>query len=562
MAFDLLFQKGAIGRLTVKNRAVMSPMATDFANHDGTASTRLIRYYEERARGGVGLIINEYTGVDETESVPTNYNLRISRDWHIAPCEQLTEAVHRHGALIFAQLHHAGSTSKPALSGRQPLSASDVPAAPGGPIPRPMTATEIEAAVRKFTEAAVRCKKAGYDGVELHGAHSYLIGQFFSPYYNKREDRYGGSFENRMRFIDEIIEGIRAALGPGYPISARICGDEMTPGVPGTLSLADGLLMGEHLEKKGIDVINISNGSALNGNANCDPYSYAPGWKKHVAKAFKERLAIPVIATNTIKDPQFAQDLLDEGVCDFVGLGRSQMADPEFMRKAREGRADEIRGCIGCMFCRERLLVHGNSLACAVNPRMGREYILGDFRRDGAGLPAAVVGGGPAGMEAARVLAERGFKVALFEKGAKLGGTLNLADKPPHKSLITRLVGSMTAALERLGVDVRLGVEATPALLRAISPVGVFVAAGATPIIPPLPGVDLKGVHTAESVISGESAPSGRLVIIGTGLTGLETSEILANAGCAVTLVEMQNELGPGLFAVIRDDIMGRVKKH
>jgi NADPH-dependent 2,4-dienoyl-CoA reductase/sulfur reductase-like enzyme len=365
-----------------------------------------------------------------------------------------------------------------------------------------------------------------------------------------------------MRFIDEIIDSIRAALGPGYPISVRICGDEMTPDVPGTLTLADGLLMGEHLEKKGIDVINISNGSALNGNANCDPYSYAPGWKKHVAKAFKERLSIPVIATNTIKDPQFAEELLDEGVCDFVGLGRSQMADPEFMRKTREGRADEIRGCIGCMFCRERLLVHCNSLACAVNPRMGREYILGDFRRDGAGRPVVVAGGGPAGMEAARVLAERGFKVTLFEKDAKLGGTLNLADKPPHKNLITRLVGSMTVALERLGVDVRLGVEATPALVRAISPVGVFVAAGATPIIPPLPGVDLEGVHTAESVISGESSPSGRVVIVGTGLTGLETAEILLNAGCAVTLVEMQNELGPGLFAVIRNDIMGRVKKR
>ncbi|MDR1580397.1 MAG: NADH oxidase, partial [Synergistaceae bacterium] len=176
MNFEKLFQKGRIGKLILRNRAVMSPMGTDFANHDGTASMRLIRYYEERARGGVGLVINEYTGVDEVESVPTNYNLRISRDWHTASCEQLVEAVHRHGALIFAQLHHAGCTSKPALSGRQPLSASDVPAVPGGPIPRAMTPDDIENARRKFIEAAIRCKKAGYDGIELHGAHSYLIG--------------------------------------------------------------------------------------------------------------------------------------------------------------------------------------------------------------------------------------------------------------------------------------------------------------------------------------------------------------------------------------------------
>jgi 2,4-dienoyl-CoA reductase-like NADH-dependent reductase (Old Yellow Enzyme family)/thioredoxin reductase len=562
MSFDLLFSKGRIGRLAVKNRAVMSPMGTDFANHDGTASMRLIRYYEERARGGVGLIINEYTGVDEVESVPTNYNLRISRDFHIASCEQLTEAVHRHGALIFAQLHHAGSTSKPALNGRQPLSSSDVPAVPGGPIPRPMTTDEIDAAVRKFTEAAVRCRKAGYDGVELHGAHSYLIGQFFSPYYNKRTDQYGGSFENRMRFIGEIIDGIRAALGGAWPISVRICGDEMTPGTPGTLTLADGLQIGEHLEKKGIDAINVSNGSALNGSANCDPYSYKPGWKKHVARAFKERLSIPVIATNTIKDPAFAESLLAEGVCDFAALGRSQFADPEFVKKSASGREGEIRPCIGCMFCRERLLIHCNSVACAVNARMGREYILGGYDKNGGARQAAVIGGGPGGMEAARVLAERGFKVTLFEMQPQLGGMLNIAGKPPRKELITKLVKSMALQIERLGVDVRLNTRATPESVRALSPCGIFVATGAIPIIPDLPGIEGPGVFLAESVISGARKPTGRSVaIIGTGLTGLETADLLVERGCAVTLVEMRNEVGPGLFSVIRDDIMGRIRE-
>jgi 2,4-dienoyl-CoA reductase-like NADH-dependent reductase (Old Yellow Enzyme family)/thioredoxin reductase len=536
-------------------------MGTDFANHDGTASMRLIRYYEERARGRIGLVINEYTGVDDVESVPTNYNLRISRDWHIAPCEQLVEAVHRHGAAIFAQLHHAGATSKPALSGRTPIAPSDVPAVPGGPVPRPMTALDIETARRKFIDAAIRCKKAGYDGVELHGAHSYLIGQFFSPYYNKRTDEYGGSLENRMRFVDEIIEGIRAALGPGYPISVRICGDEMTPGVPDTLTLADGLDIGLHLEGRGIDAIDISNGSALNGNANCDPYSCEPGWKKHVAKAFKERLRIPVIATNTIKDPSFAESLLEEGVCDFVALGRSTLADPFFVRKAYEGRADEIRSCIGCMFCRERLLVHGNSIACAVNARTGREYILGDEKRDGGGRPAAVIGGGPGGMEAARVLALRGFAVTLYEKSDALGGTLNTADKPPHKGLITRLVKSMARSLEKLNVDVRLGIEATPEEIRKLPPEGVFVASGAAPIVPNLPGMDIEGVYAAEEVITGGANPSGRIAVIGSGLTGLEAADMLTGRGAKIILVEMMPEVGPGLFAVIKNDIMGRVNR-
>ncbi|MDR1650400.1 MAG: NAD(P)/FAD-dependent oxidoreductase [Synergistaceae bacterium] len=561
MTFERMFEKGRIGGLTIRNRTVMPPMGTDFANHDGTASMRLIRYYEERAKGGVGLVINEYTGVDETTSVPTNYNLRISQDWHIASCEQLTEAVHRHGALIFAQLHHGGSTSKPALTGRQSISASDVPAVPGAPAPRPMTVGEISAIVRKFTEAAIRCKKAGYDGVELHGAHSYLIGQFFSPYYNKRTDEYGGSFEGRMRFIDEIIDGIRAELGTSFPLSVRICGDEMTPGVPGTLGLADGLAIGRHLQDKGIDAINISNGSALNGSANCDPYSCRPGWKKHVARAFKEALFIPVIATNTIKDPYFAESLLKEGVCDFVALGRSLIADPDFVRKALEGKPEEIRPCIGCMYCRERLLVHGNSVSCAVNPRMGREYILKSRGRDGDLRPVVVAGGGPAGMECARVLAERGFRVTLYEKGPALGGALNIADKPPRKELITKLTDYMADALDKLGVNVRLNTEATPETVRRLSPLGVFVACGASPVVPNLPGIRSEGVFTAEDFIMGKAKPAGRTAVIGTGLTGLEAADMLTEMGRELILVEMMDRVGPGLFAVVLDDIMGRINR-
>lgn len=562
MQYPKLFESAKIGGLTVKNRAVMVPMGTDFANHDGTASMRLIRYYEERARGGIGLIINEYTGVDDIDSIPSVYNLRAARDYHISSLEQLTQAVHRYGCKIFAQLHHGGSTSKPALTGRQSLSASDIPPAPGGPVPRPMTVEEIEATIGKFVDAAVRCKRAGYDGVELHGAHSYLIGQFFSPYYNKRTDRYGGSFANRMRFLDEIIDGIRAKLGPHFPISVRICGDEMTPDVPDTLTLEDGLQIGGHLEQKGIDVLNVSNGSALNANANCDPYSYRPGWKKHVAKAFKARLSIPVIATNTIKDPAFAESLLEEGVCDFVGLGRSQFADPFFVAKAREDRAREIRLCIGCMVCRERLLKDFLPIACAVNARMGREYMLGEPKCDGAGRPVTVIGAGPGGMEAARVLAMRGFRVTLFEREPQTGGTLNLADKPPYKELLTRLTDSMTTELQTLGVDLRLGAEATPELVKAVSPVGVFVATGAEPIIPPLPGIDGDNVCTAESFLRGEAKLSGRVAVIGSGLTGLETTEMLLEEGCDVTLVEMQPQVGPGLFAVIRNDILSRIEKH
>ncbi|MFA9422186.1 MAG: NAD(P)/FAD-dependent oxidoreductase [Sedimentibacter sp.] len=559
--YKKLFEKGHIGRLEIKNRGVMVAAGTDFANHDGTASMRLIKYYEERAKGGVGLIINEYTGVDQVGSVPTNYNLRLSEDFNISSCEQLTEAVHRHGCYIFAQLHHGGSTSNPLFAGRQSVSSSNVPAAPGGPVPRELTLEEIKVIQQKFVDAALRAKKAGYDGVELHGAHSYLIGQFFSPYYNKRTDEYGGSLENRMRFVDEIIDGIRAALGKSYPLSVRISGDEMTPDVPGTLNLEDGLEIGMHLEQKGIDVLNVSNGSALNGNANCDSYAYTPGWKKHVAKAFKEKLSIPIIATNTIKTPEFAEQMLEEGVSDFVGLARSQFADPMFMKKAKEGREDEIKTCIGCMYCRERLLVHRNSVACAVNPLMGREYAFENLKENGQGRTVVVIGAGPGGMEASLVLANRGFDVTLIEKEDCVGGTMNLASKPANKRLINDLVASMKRQMELLGVKVMLNTDATVELVKSLKPTGVFIASGANPIIPKMKGIDNANVYVAEAVVRGNVKPEGNVAVIGTGLTGLETSEMLGEMGCNLVMVEMLDSVGPGIFSVILKEAMDRINK-
>ena len=495
MSFPRLFTPGQIGRLTVKNRGIMAPMSTGFANHDGTPSPRMIRYYEERAKGGVGAIITEYMGVDDVDSVVSDHQLMAARNFQISALEQLTEAVHRHDCLVFAQLHHGGNTADPALSGRQPLSPSDVPASPGRTVPRPMTTDEIHTVVDKFIQAAERCKKAGYDGVEIHCAHSYLLGQFLSPYYNKRTDDYGGSLEDRVRIVEEIIRGIRAKLGAAYPILVRMSGDELTPDVPGTLTLQDGLEIAQRLEQIGIDALDISNGSSLDPNANCDPYSYQPGWKKHIAAAYKAAAKIPVIATNTIKTPEFAESLLEEGVCDFVGLGRSQFADPHFMNKAKAGKSDQVRNCIGCMYCRERVVAQRLPAACAVNPLTGREYCLGDLKKNGAGRRVAVIGGGPGGMEAALVLAKRKFDVTLFEKEAALGGTLDLADKPPFKGTVTRLTSAMSAELEAAGVHVRLGTTATPDLMDSFAPAAIFLASGAAPIIPPSPGSRMKVVH-------------------------------------------------------------------
>lgn len=372
MRYTKLFENSKIGSLEIKNKIVMAPMGTGFANDDGTVNERVIKYYEQRAKGGVGLIIVEAACVDDVYSVPFKGQIRVSRDYHIESLKALTQAIHKHGSKAVLQIHHAGSTSNPTLAGHRPISPSDIPPAPGGVVPRPMTLEDIKQVEQKFIDAAVRCEKAGFDGAELHGAHSYLLAQFFSKYYNRRTDEYGGSFDNRMRFISEIIDGIKKVL-PSYPLLARISGDEMTPDIADTLTLGDGLEIARFLQEKGIDAIDISNGGAMNPAANCDPASYTPGWKKHIAKAFKDALNIPVIATNTIKTPAFAESLLEENICDFVALGRALFADANFAKKAKEGKEGEIAQCIGCMLCRKKLLAEKLPVECAVNPELGRE---------------------------------------------------------------------------------------------------------------------------------------------------------------------------------------------
>lgn len=552
MNYPHLFTPGKIGSLTVKNRGVMSPMSTDYASKDGHATERFIAYYTERAKGGVGLIINEFTGVDDVDSIPTIHNYRMAQDHNLPSAELLCQAIHAYDCKLFAQIHHGGATSKPALTGRDNLSPSGIPMAPGAIVPLEMTVEDIHRIQQKFIAAAVRCQKAGYDGVELHGAHSYLIAQFFSKYYNRRTDNYGGSVENRCRFTTEILSGIREKLG-NFPVTLRMCGDEMTPH-EGFLTLEDGIAIAQHLEACGMDGIHISNGSAWNANANCEPYSYTPGWKKHVAKAYKEALSIPVIATNTVKTPDFAESLLDEGICDFVSMGRSQFADPNFMNKAKAGKADTITQCIGCMYCRERVIASGMPAACSVNPRLGLEfrYDWNTLPCNGDGRPVAVIGAGPAGLEAGIILAKRGFAVTIFEEKPAIGGTLQVAQLPPHKANLQGLYTRMATEFEALGGTILLNTKATVEAVTALSPVGVFVAAGSTPIVPKsIPGIET--AILAEDVICDLSRCGDSAVLVGTGLTGLECAEMVLAAGKHMTLVDMTPELGQGIFPVIRN---------
>ncbi|MCR2044414.1 NAD(P)/FAD-dependent oxidoreductase [Anaerosalibacter massiliensis] len=560
MEYKNLFEKGSIGKVNLKNRIVMPAMGTSLATSTGEASDEIIRYYEERAEGGCGLIITEITRIDNETGVGLPNQLCAIEAKHIPRLEKLARAVHRHGTKIFLQLHHPGRQSYSRLiEGRQIVAPSPITCKTVGEKPREMTTEEVEGLVKKFVIGAKIAQTAGIDGIELHGAHGYLIGQFLSPLTNRRTDKYGGSFNNRMRFVTEIILGIRHICGPNFPISVRIDGDEF---VEGGITHEEAIKMARYLESIGIDAINVSSGTYESGITIIEPISYKEGWKKHLAQGIKDNVKIPVIACDAIKTPEFAEKLLEEGNCDFIALGRAQLADSKWAKKAKEGREKEIRPCIACLHCIEQLM-NGKTVECAVNPRLGYENEYSDYRKNGEGRTIVVIGGGPAGMEAARVLAEREFKVVLFEKKNNLGGSVYLGSKPPCKERLQNLIDNMEYQMRQLGVDIRLGSSPTIEEIKALNPYSVFIAIGGKNIVPELPGIHGENVVLATNVLDKEmDVKNKKIVVVGSGMTGLETAEYLAEKGNKVKVVEMLNEIGPGVYRSVLYDITTRLEKY
>lgn len=544
-----LFQEGKIGKVRLKNRIVMPAMGCGFAAANGEASDGIIRYYEERARGGCGLIITEITRIDDASGVGMSNQLCAIKAEHIQRLSYLADAVHRHDTKIFAQLHHPGRQTPSRLLGGNPILApSPIPCGVIKEVPKEMTVDEIQAVVKLFVKGAYIVKAAGFDGVELHGAHGYLISQFLSPYTNKRKDQYGGDFTGRVRFLTEIILGIRYTLGADFPISVRINAKDF---LEGGLELPEQVQLAQYLESLGVAAINVSLGMYESGWCIIEPAAVPEGWKQDFAKTIKAQIKIPVIAVNNIKHPELAERCLEEGVCDFVGIGRGQLTDPNFGRKARAGDTEAIRKCIGCLYC-FKCASEGKPIACTVNPVLGREFIYNEdtVKRDGAGRRVAVVGGGPAGMQAAIVLAKRGFKPVIFEKEQKLGGMLNLGDQPPHKALMTEFCQTLRRELRDLDVELRLGSEARPEALSAEDYYGLVIAMGGQPFAPPIVGLERDNVYFFDQILRHEAKLEGRrVVVLGGGETGLETAEYLADLGNQVTVVEMLKQAGQEMYA-------------
>lgn len=532
-----IFEPGLIGTLEIKNRLIVPPMLTEYASEDGRLTERYISYYEEKAKGGWGLIICEDNAVDIKgvgfKSIPGVWSDEI-----MAEHTTLVERVHEAGAKIAVQLYHAGRQSHSSLLGEKPVAPSAIQDPVMGETPRALLTEEIKDLVEKYAQAARRSKEAGYDAVELHGAHGYLINQFVSPFSNKRTDQYGGTLHNRLRFPLEIIKRVKELVGEEYPIIYRISAEEL---VEGGLTIEDTKTIAMFLEEAGVSAIHASGGVYKSSATLCAPTAVQTAIFSDYAKEIKKVVNIPVLTVNKIVYPEVAEALLREEKADFVSMGRASIADPYLPVKAMEGRHDEILHCIGCrQGCWDHLL-QNKPVSCLVNPLTGKSGQL--IEESLQKKKVMVIGGGPVGMEAAIVAAKRGHEVTLYEKEACLGGQWLLAAVPPGKELLNTLTVWQKGELARQGVHVELNVEVTEGMIKAQLYDHIIIATGSTPITPGIKGVDKKHVFTANEVLKGEVDLAGRIVVIGGGLVGVETAEHIAVHNQNVTLIEMAPEI-------------------
>lgn len=568
--YQHIFSPVTIRHMTVKNRIVMMPMGTNFGEQNGEMSFLHINYYEQRAKGGTGLLIVENASVDSPQGSNGTTQLRIDSDNYIPRLYKLCENVHKHGACIAIQINHAGASAMSSRIGMQPVSASDVPSKEGGEIPRPLTKEEILHIVRKYAEAARRAQICGFDAAEIHAGHSYLISQFLSPIYNKRTDEFGGSAENRTRFARMILEAVRKQVGPHFPIFLRISADEL---MEGGNTLEDTLAYLEYLEKE-VDVFDVSCG--LNGSIQYQiDANYLPdGWRSYMARAVKEKFGKPCIAVGNIRHPQIAEEILAKGDADFIGMGRGLIAEPEWVNKVEYGNECDLRSCISCNIgCAGHRIGLNQPIRCTVNPAVnsGEDYMKHKIKKP---CNVVVIGGGTAGLEAACTAAEVGCTTFLIEKKAELGGLASVISKIPDKKRLGEFPQYLIRRAEKLhNLFVFCNTQATTELVKSLNPDIIVNATGSEPTLPPIRGlhelVDKEDSHVATVLKMIERIPEypehmeGRkVVIIGGGAVGLDVMEFFTERGAQVSMVEMLPMIGNGLDPVSRCDIHAKLKKY
>jgi len=546
-----LFTPIRVGKLELKNRIIMPPMIDRLATH-GEPNDAVKDFYAARARGGLALIVLTPGIVDISMASPIQ--LGIYDDSCIPGFRQFTDQIHSCGARMGIQLMHLGRQGGE-IKRYKPVAPSPIPLTPKDEVPHELTAGEVEGLVEKFAEAARRARDAGFDMVELHGCHGYLLSSFLSPLTNKRSDKYGGSVAKRARFVMEIVSLIKERVGQDFPVSVRMNGSDYMPGGT-TVDMA--CQTAKLLEEAGANMIGVSGGAYGSYPVIVPPYDQPRGCNVPLAAAIKEVVKMPVAVAGRLDDPFIADEVLVSGKADVIAVARGLLADPELPNKAARGDFKGIRRCIACNICIDGDPTAVSPVTCTVNPEAGREreMVLKPAPRR---RRVMVIGGGLSGLEAARVAAARGHQVTLYEENADLGGQWLLASKPPHKEDHLLLLGYLVGQLDKLGVERKCGLKVTAAMVEDARADVVLVATGAKPVVPPIPGVDREEVVTAWDVLGGGKV-GRRVLVVGGGLTGLETAEFLAGQGKEILLVEMLKRIGADMGGTVRWHWMNRTK--
>lgn len=566
-----LFKPLQVKSMNLKNRVFMPPMGTNFANADGTFSEQQFVYYERRAKGGTGLITLENVCIDYPAGTNGTRQLRIDNEHYVPGFWEFNERMHAYGACTSVQINHAGASAYGLRLTEQQVSASDIPSKKGNPIPRPLTIEEIQNIVKSYADAADRAKRSGFDCVEIHAGHTYLLSQFLSPLYNKRTDMYGGSHENRSRIVREVVEAVRESVGPHYPICLRLSADEL---LEGGNTLEDSIINLKYFVDE-VDIISVS--AALNDNIQyqIDKMNLPDGWRAYMAKEIKE--AFPdkiVISSGNIRDPQVAEELLADGYSDLVAMGRGLIAEPNWVNKVMQGKENLLRKCISCNIgCADHRIAQSKPLRCTVNPDVTHEdsHKLLKLEND---LNVVVIGGGTTGIEAACTAAEIGAKVHLFEKKSYLGGLAHEIARFADKRRIDDFVYYLEERTkENENLKVHLNTSADMKTIESLKPDLIVNATGATPLLPPI-----KGLHEAlekeerkvftifdilDNMSSFEDFENKKVVVIGGGAVGLDVVEHYApHESTSVSIVELQDTIGKDLDLITKSSMYEIMDKH
>ena len=529
--YPKIFEPITIKRMTIKNRVAMTPMGTNYGETSGEMSNRHMNYYSLRAKGGTGLIILENANIEYPVGSNGTSQIRIDHDSFMPRYYQLVENLHKNGAMVAIQVNHAGASASSARTGMETVSSSNIPTKAGGEIPRPMTKEEILTTVKKYGEAAKRVQAIGFDAIEIHCGHSYLMSQFISPYYNKRTDEFGGSVENRLRFPKMVLEEVRKNVGPWFPIIVRISAEER---VPGGNTLEDTLEYLEYLDEY-VDMYDVSCGLNPSLQYQIDSNFLPDGWRSYMARAVKDKFGKPVINAGNYRDPEVVEKVLESGDVDIVGMGRGLIAEPNWVSKVQNGEEEILRKCISCnVGCAGNRIGVNRPIRCTVNPAVPEGDIYKKLKVN-KNCNVVVVGGGTAGLEAACTAAEVGCNVFLLEKSGKLGGLSTFISDLPSKNRMKDFPKYLEARAKRLkNLYVFLNCEATVDKIKQFKPDIIVNATGSVPVVPPIKGLkeNIAAGHVdtifemIQKVKAGEYpddfCKGKKVVVVGGGSVGLD----------------------------------------